>query len=372
MTSELTAQGMTSIDGSVLGPSIPTGADAPGDDGAPRGDVAPGGEASPERARRRRIVLLFLLLAATAALLTIGGWYLLNRKPISELPVPGITVEAVPHYSLSIYDVVAPTGVAVNADGSRIYATQTEGDPQVVVFDGSGSVVGSLKAPATAGGTHVPVYVAVNPTNGDVYVSDRPAATIYIYSADGAYLRAFDPGPDLTGWAPLGLAFDTKGDLFVTSVGAPFQAVHEFGPDGTFVRTFGKANDFSFPNGVAVDASGNVYVADSNNGRLVVFSRDGSQLGVIGRGAGAGNLGLPRGTAIDDSGRVYVADLSLQGVQVYHVLAAGEARPQNIGAFGEGGSGDGGFKLPNAVAVDGRSRVYVADWRNNRIQVWTY
>ena len=372
MTSELTAQGMTSIDGSVLGPSIPIGDVAPGGEVASGGEVAPGGDVAPERGRRRRIALLLLLLAATAALMTIGGWYLLNRKPISELPVPGVTVEAVPHYSFSIYDVVAPTGVAVNADGSRIYAAQTEGDPQVVVFDGSGTVVGSLKAPATAGGTHLPVYVAVNPTSGDVYVSDRPAASIYIYSADGAYLRAFDPGPDLAGWAPLGLAFDTKGDLFVTSVGAPFQAVHEFGPDGTFVRTFGKANDFSFPNGVAVDASGNVYVADSNNGRLVVFAPDGSQLGVIGRGAGAGNLGLPRGIAIDDSGRVYVADLSLQGVQVYHVLATGDARPQNIGAFGEGGSGDGGFKLPNAVAVDGRSRVYVADWRNNRIQVWTY
>ena len=278
MTSELTAPGMTAIDGSVLGPSIPTGEAPPQGDAAPGDGAAPGGEIAPERGRRRRMVLLFLLLAATAALLTIGGWYLLNRKPISELPVPGITVEAVPHYSFSIYDVVAPTGVAVNADGSRIYATQTEGDPGVVVFDGSGNVVGTLKAPATAGGTHVPVYVAVNPTNGDVYVSDRPAATIYIYSTDGAYLRAFDPGPDLAGWAPLGLAFDVKGDLFVTSVGAPFQAVHEFGPDGTFVQTFGKANDFSFPNGVAVDASGNVYVADSNNGRLACSAETAASL----------------------------------------------------------------------------------------------
>jgi sugar lactone lactonase YvrE len=260
----------------------------------------------------------------------------------------------------------------VNADGSRIYATQTEGERQVIAFDGAGKQVASLKPPATATGDHVPVYVAVNPLNGDVYVSDRPAATVYVYSADGAYLRAFDPGPGLEGWAPLGLAFDTEGDLFVTSLGAPFQAVHEFAPDGTFVRTYGKADDFNFPNGVAVDAAGNVYVADSNNGRLVVFNRDGSQLGVIGPGSGAGNLGLPRGTAIDDSGRVYVADVSQQGVQVYGVLATGETRPRYIGGFGEEGSGDGAFRLPNAVAVDGRSRVYVADWRNNRIQVWSY
>ena len=259
------------------------------------------------------MLLLILLLAATGLLLLFGGWYLLIRKPISELPLPGITVEPVPHYSYSIYDVVAPTGVAVNADGSRIYATQSEGDPMVIAFDASGKQVASLKPPATATGDHVPVYVAVNPVNGEVYVSDRPAATIYVYAADGSYLRAFDPGPDLKGWQPLGLGFDTKGDLFVTSVGAPFQAVHEFAPDGTLVRTYGKADEFNFPNGVAVDANGNVYVADSNNGRLVMFDRDGNELGMVRQGAGVGDLGLPRGTAIDDSGRIYVADLFTAG-----------------------------------------------------------
>ena len=283
-----------------------------------------------------------------------------------------ITVPLVPHYSYSIYDVVAPTGVAVNADGSRIYATQTEGDRQVIAFDASGNQVASLKPPATAGGDHVPVYVAVNPVNGDVYVSDRPAATIYIYKADGSFLRAFDPGPDLKGWQPLGLAFDAKGNLFVTNVGAPFEAVHEFGPDGVFIRTYGKADEFDFPNGVAVDANGNVYVSDSNNGRLVVFDRDGNELGMIRRGVSVGDLGLPRGAAIDDSGRIYVADISQQGIQTYQAIAGAEHQPKFIGGFGEEGTADGSFRLPNAVAVDGRARVYVADWRNNRIQVWTY
>jgi DNA-binding beta-propeller fold protein YncE len=324
------------------------------------------------RWRRRRIVLLFLLLAAAVALLLFGGWYLISRKPVSEFPLPGLTSEPVPHYSYSIYDVVAPTGVAVTADGSRVYAVQSEGDRQVIAFDASGKQVASLKPPATATGDHVPVYVALNPVNGDVYVSDRPAASIYVYSADGAYLRAFDPGPDLDGWEPLGLAFDRSGDLFVTSVGAPFQAVHEFGPDGRFIRTYGKAGQLSFPNGVAVDASGKVYVADSNNGRLVVFDAGGNDLGLIPRGSKVGDLGLPRGTAIDDAGRIYVADVTMQGVQVYHALANGENQPKFIGHFGEEGAQDGGFRLPNAVAVDGRSRIYVADWRNNRIQIWTY
>jgi sugar lactone lactonase YvrE len=103
-----------------------------------------------------------------------------------------------------------------------------------------------------------------------------------------------------------------------------------------------------------------------------VFDRDGNQLGMIPRGVKEGDLGLPRGTAIDDADRIYVADVTGQGVQIYHALAIGDGQPTFIGRFGEEGSGDGGFRLPNSVAVDGRSRVYVADWRNNRIQVWTY
>jgi sugar lactone lactonase YvrE len=342
---------------------------APGDGGA----QAPAIEPDPQRRRRRiRLLILALLLGAVVALLLFGAWYLLFRKPISVLPLPGITVEPVPHYSYSIYDVVAPTGVAVSADGSRIYATQSEADPQVIAFDASGKQVASLKPPADSGADHVPVYVAINPVSGDVYVSDRAAATIYIYSDDGTFLRAFDPGPDFKGWAPLGMTFDRTGDLFVTSVGAPFQAVHEFGPDGSFIRTYGRGDEFSFPNGVAVDSNGTVYVSDSNNGRLVVFDRDGTKLAEIPRGVRDGDLALPRGSAIDDANRVYVADLTVQGVQVYQALTPGESQPRFIGRFGEQGSQDGAFRLPNAVAVDGRSRVYVADWRNNRIQVWTY
>ena len=339
---------------------------------APDGDGAPPGDTQEERRRRLLPLLLLLLLAAVVAMFLFLGWYLLYRKPVSELPLPGVTVPVVPHYAYSIYDVVAPTGVAVNADGSRIYATQTEGDRMVIAFDASGKQVASLTPPDAKTVEHVPVYVAVNPVTSDVYVSDRSAATIYVYSADGGYLRKFDPGPTLTNWAPLGLAFDTRGDLFVTNVGAPYQSVVEFGPDGALLRSFGKDGEFNFPNGVAVDANGNVYVTDSNNGRLVAFDRDGTELGIIRRGVSVGDLGLPRGAAIDDAGRIYVADVSQQGIQSYQAITAGQRSPTFIGGFGEEGTADGAFRLPNAVAVDGRARIYVADWRNNRIQVWSY
>jgi DNA-binding beta-propeller fold protein YncE len=260
----------------------------------------------------------------------------------------------------------------VTPDGSRIYVTQTEVDPRVLVFDGKGTPLGALEPPAGTGSSHVPVYVAIDPNGGDVYVSDRPTGSILVFDADGAFLRVFEPGKSLTGWQPLGLGFDRTGHLYVTDVSGPFNSVHEFDVDGTLVRTIGEAGMFDFPNGVAVDDAGNVYVTDSNNGRLVVFDPTGRERGIVRRGSAAGDLGLPRGTAIDDSGRVYVVDTSGQGVQLYHVVGDDEAPPAYIGKFGAAGADDGAFQYPNGIAVDGRARIYVTDWRNNRVQVWTY
>jgi len=359
--------------GAIDMPADPSTADAPAppSDGPtpPVTGVAPD-DNPPAGSRRRRLILL-LLLIATILLVLFTIWYLITRKPISELPIPVIPAAEVPDYSHSIYGVVAPTGVAVSADGSRIYATQTEADRQVIAFDASGNQVASLKPPEI-GRDHVPVYVALDPLTGAVYVSDRPAASIYVFDQDGTYLRAFDPGPDLVGWAPLGVAFAANGDLFVTNVGAPYESVLQFARDGSLVRTYGSEGELNFPNGVSVDANGNVYVSDSNNGRLVVFDRGGTKVGVVRRGVSIGDLGLPRGSAIDDAGRIYVADISQQGIQSYRALAAGDRQPEFIGGFGEAGTAEGSFQRPNAVAVDTRGRVYIADWRNNRIQVWSY
>ncbi|MGE5156486.1 MAG: NHL repeat-containing protein [Betaproteobacteria bacterium] len=344
-----------------------TGPDQDGAVGTPITAVAPR-----PKDRRRRLALLVLLAIVAAGMLLFAAWYLVTRKPISELPLPGLTTEAVPHFAYSVYGVTAPTGVAVTADGSRIYVTQTEGDPSVLVFDGKGTSLGALEIPQGLGTSHVPVYVAINPTNGDVYVSDRPTGSILVFGADGTFRRVFEPGKSLIGWQPLGLGFDASGDLYVTDVSGPFNTVHEFASDATLVRTIGAAGQFNFPNGVAVDSAGNVYVTDSNNGRLVVFDPSGKQRAVVRRGSAAGDLGLPRGAAIDDSGRIYVADTSGQGVQLYHVIGDQDAPPAYIGRFGSPGFEDGAFQFPNGVAVDGRARIYVTDWRNNRVQVWTY
>ena len=338
-----------------------------------QGDAGFTDEILPKNNKRKRKVALLVVLLMIFGL--IFGWYLLNRKPFSELP--GLSTTKLPHYQFSIYGTSQPIGVATNAAGDRIYVTQNAGARVVAVFDRSGKAAGILKPPASTGKAHLPMYVAINPTTQDVYVSDRYAASIYIYDESGKYLRTFAPKGNLGEggkWNPLGLAFAPDGTLYVTDVRGPSAKTHRvavFGPDGTLRRSLGAPGQLSFPNGIVVDAHGNIEVSDSNNGRLVVFNVAGKMLATITQGVGEGDLGLPRGAAVDDAGRLFVADTSDHQIRVY-MIEDSKPMPTYIGSFGEEGQLDGTFEYPNGVATDKRSHIYITDRENNRVQVWGY
>ncbi len=324
-----------------------------------------------EEKRRRKLILLLLLSLAFILLLAIAIWYLIFRQPINVIPPPpGGTV--MPNYVTSIYGVTRPLGAAVTDDGSRIFIGETDGDRIAKVFDSGGAQVGLLQPPVSTGSSHVPVYLARNPVTNEIYVSDRPTAAIYVYDTSGNYLRQLNVPQGLDTWAPLGLAFDAAGNLYVTNVNANPQDVVKLDASGKVVQTFGTNEGMSFPNGVAVDSNGNVYVTDSNNGRLLVYSADGTLQAQVGRGVGVGNLGLPRGVAITNTGQVLVADATGQAIEVFSVLKSGEKRLNFLGSFGAEGGADGQFEYPNGLTLDGRGHIYIADSGNKRLQVWSY
>jgi DNA-binding beta-propeller fold protein YncE len=326
-------------------------------------------EEPPDR-RRRKLLILLLLLFGFALLLGLAIWYLLFRQPI---PIPTIPGEVVmPTYSTAIYGTDRPMGVAVTPDGSRIFVGATEGDRIARIFDPAGNELGSLQPPLSTGAEHVPVYLAADPVNGEIYVTDRPTGNIYIYDQAGTYQRTFNPGTEFDGWQPLGIAFDTAGNLYVSDVSITPQRILMFDRAGAVVRTIGTAAELNFPNGIAVDKDGNVYVTDGNNGRLLVIDQNDAVVAQVGRGVGEGNLGLPRGMTIDGEGRVYVADATGQGVFVYGTWVPGERSLAFLGSFGGEGVGNGAFLYPNGITVDGRGRVYVTDAGNDRVQIWSY
>jgi len=229
-----------------------------------------------------------------------------------------------------------------------------------------------MAPPATTGAEHVPVYVAIDPLTSEVYVTDRPTGSVYVYDRDGAYQREYRPDAATEGWQPLGIAFDKDGNVYFSDWADENQAIKKFDRAGTLVLTYGESEKLSYPNGVVVASDGRLYVTDSNNGRLLVYAPTGELVSKVGRGAGAGNLGLPRGLAADGQGRLFVVDSSGNGVLVYRTLVEGEPQPEHLGFFGGHGIEDGKFSFPIGIAVDDRGRVYVSDTANGRIQIWSY
>ncbi len=322
--------------------------------------------------RRRRKAIAWVLGVVLVLFAAIFAWYLVNRKPLSELP--GIATNSLPTYQTSIYGVQQPLGVAASPDGSRIYATQSGAKAAVLVFDRSGNKLGELTPPATPQRFHTPVYVTVDATNGNVWVGDRGADRIYVYGPTGRYLSTFTPKDSSVVFSPLGIALAKDGTVYVADVASQDvkkQRILVFAKDGTLLKQLGTGK-LNYPNCLVVDAQGNLFVTDSNDGRLVVIDPKGTVTTLVKGGVGDGDLGLPRGLAIDDRGRILVVDLTDHMVRMYAPAEVATTPPTYLGSFGGEGHADGTFEYPNGLGLDARGRVYVTDRGNNRIQVWGF
>lgn len=134
----------------------------------------------------------------------------------------------------------------------------------------------------------------------------------------------------------------------------------------TFIRMWGsyEGGPSTTSNGVAADASDKVYVTDTGNNRILVFSSDGSILSrwnLNWTEPEKLDVASPYGIAVDSSHNVYITDRENNTVQKY--------TPWGLTTiWGSEGTGDGQFSHPTGVAVDSSANVYVADTGNNRIQ----
>ena len=124
---------------------------------------------------------------------------------------------------------------------------------------------------------------------------------------------------------------------------------------------------FNHPEGVAVDAQGNILVGDCKNHRIQQFMPNGENLEIVGGMVGRPlQFYLPLGIAVHPhSQKVYVADRGNHRIQVLH------SDSTYCGHFGSAGSGNGQFQYPYDIATDSDGNVYVVDCGNNRVQVFT-
>ena len=291
------------------------------------------------------------------------------------LGTPGIrSVEA---YGSGDGQFIAPQGVATDLAGN-VYVADT-GNDRIQKFTSDGAFISKWGSFGTGNGQfNTPRDVATDAA-GNVYVADTGNDRIQKFTSDGAFITEWGSAGSAEGqfMGAVGLTTDSPGNVYVvdTAFYTGNDRIQKFTSDGAFITEWGSAGygdgEFLDPADVATDATGNVYIIDTYNYRIQKFTSDGifiTKWGSAGYGDGEfhGPYGSgPYGVATDAAGNVYVADTGNSRIQKFTSDGA------FITKWGSAGSAAGQLAEPYGLATDTASNVYVADTLNNRIQKFT-
>jgi uncharacterized protein (TIGR03437 family) len=194
-------------------------------------------------------------------------------------------------------------------------------------------------------------------------------------------------------WQPRDVAADQAGNLFIADAGN--YRIRKVAPDGTTTTFAGSGRlgtggdggqainaDLNFPSGVACDAQGNVYIADTLNHRVRKVAPNGVITTAVGDGiedfggdggpATAARLSRPRGLAFDAAGNLFIADSGNSRIRRVDARTGVITTVAGNGAKDFGGDGgpatQASLDLPVDVAVDGQGALFIVDRVNKRIR----
>ena len=312
-----------------------------------------------------------------------------------------------------------PQGVAVDSAGNVYIADTDNNTIDKVTPDGTLSIIAGqdvfhpgppTPGPATSSDLWFPTAVAVD-SAGNVYIADTrndevekvtPDGTLSIIAGEG-HPGTPTPGPATSSRleVPSGVAVDSAGNVYISSSydQAVYSAVVKVTPGGTLsiiagnganaFETPGPATSSSLygPEGLAVDGSGNVYIADTGNDAVEKVTPGGTLSVIAGIGpltlndpteaapptpgpATSSNLGYPWGVAVDGSGNVYTADGFNNEIEkvtpdgtLSIIAGTGSKGPPTPGP-----ATSSQLNSPHGVAVDSAGNLYIADTFNNEVE----
>lgn len=351
-----------------------------------------------------------VLLELTLAVVLISGSAALAQQytitTIAGGAPPATPVTAVNTSIGQPHNVAAdPAGNIYLSSGNSVFLLSPSGS--LALFAGNSRVGYSGDGgPATKAQLNQPLGIALD-SSGNVYIADslnnvvRMVSTsgiITTVAGNGSYDYTGDGGPaiEATMRRPYGVAVDKAGNIYIADNGN--HAVRQVTLDGN-INTFagnqtygfgysgdGKQSNQSqlyFPTDVAVDGSGNIYIADYGNFVIrqitsdgIIHTYAGNNSNTFGGDAGAptsASLYQPFGVAVDSSGNLYISEYG--DSRIRKVPAGSGSKISTIagnGTYGFGGDGGAGtsaqLNAPHGLCVDNAGNIYVADWGNSRIR----
>ena len=305
---------------------------------------------------------------------------------------------------------IAPFALAVDSSGNVYFAEN--GDSRIRKIDAKSLDISTVAGNGTPGFTgdgstatnaeiNSPTGVAVD-SAGNLYIADslncriRKVASggnISTLAGNGTLSYSGDGGAASKAQlnTPQGVAADAAGNLYLSDT--LNNVVRKVSPNGIISNYAGNGGagssgdgsaatsaQLNGPQGLAVDASGNLFIADTLNAKVRKVSASGVISTVAGSGtpgyggdgaaAASAQLNLPIGVAVDSSGNLYIADFG--NSRVRKVSANNISTVAGNGSAGYSGDGGQAVKAqlngPQGVAVDAAGNLYIADTENNAIR----
>ena len=320
-----------------------------------------------------------------------------------------------------------PQGVAEDSSGNVYVADsgnytirKIDSSGVVSTLAGSAGLQGSTDGTGSTARFEAPTAIAVD-AHENTYVID--SSNIRMISPAGVVTTLTSYYSN--GFGLQGIAVDSSGDIYTTTsddLVVEFTPSQQLTPKGTplyynqitlagtsgsagFVDSTGGSARFNNPNGIAVDSSGNIYVADSANNAIRMITSAGmvttiaGQSGILGSNDYTGEtysypqgytytypeFNNPSGVAVDGSGNIYVTDKgndTIRKITPTTIVSSGPTGSSSMTQYtvttlaglvltpgSSNGSGSTArFRGPSGIAVDGNGVVYVADTANSTIR----
>jgi tripartite motif-containing protein 71 len=271
-----------------------------------------------------------------------------------------------------------PNALALDPQG-RLWVADT-GNSRFAIFDPDGTFIEYWEHR----GTGVGEFILQRSNGGDGYgaVAFAPDGSFYVLDTGNRRVEHFDKNRKfVASWGafgqnpgqfmdPIGIAVNATGVIYVQD--DIRDVVEWYDKDGDVLGSFDihprVSGQFNSSNGtgLALDAQGDIYISDLTPYEVLKFDPTGRLLARIGSaGSGAGDfIGYPGGLAVDAEGRIFVTQgpVPVTNIQIF------DSAGQFLAAWGSLGTGDGQFGYAYGILLDGNGSVYVADAGSSRIE----